>query len=29
LNVSHVTDTAARTTGMPATYGITVSARFN
>jgi iron complex outermembrane receptor protein len=29
LNVSHVTDTVARTTGMPATYGVTVSARFN
>jgi len=29
LNVSHVTDTVARTTGMPATYGITISARFN
>ena len=29
LNVSHVTDTVAATTGMPATYGITVSARFN
>ena len=29
LNVSHVTDTVARTTGLPATYGITVSARFN
>jgi hypothetical protein len=24
-----VTDTVARTTGLPATYGITVSARFN
>ena len=29
LNVSHVTDTVAATTGLPATYGITVSARFN
>jgi iron complex outermembrane recepter protein len=29
LNVSHVTDSVARTVGMPATYGITVSAHFN
>jgi outer membrane receptor protein involved in Fe transport len=29
LNVSHVTDSVARTTGLPATYGITVFARFN
>ncbi len=29
LTVSPVTDTVARTTGMPATYGITISARFN
>jgi iron complex outermembrane recepter protein len=29
LNVSHVTDSVARTTGLPATYGITVSARLN
>jgi outer membrane receptor protein involved in Fe transport len=29
LNVSHVTDAVARTVGMPATFGITVSAHFN
>ena len=29
LNVSHVTDTVARTVGLPATFGITVSAHFN
>jgi iron complex outermembrane recepter protein len=29
LNVSHITDTVARTAGMPATFGITVSAHFN
>ncbi|MGE4409046.1 MAG: TonB-dependent receptor [Sphingobium sp.] len=28
INVSHLTDTVARTTGMPATYGVTLSFRY-
>lgn len=28
INVSHLTDTVARTTGMPATYGITLGFRY-
>ena len=28
VNIAHVSDTLATTTGMPATYGVTLSSRF-